>query len=194
MRKTLIALFAVPALAGFAFAAPAVANTIATQAVTVTIPVYLNMAATIAATEFNFTANGLTTATNGLLPANLTNYTAQIEASTASVKYGPTTPGKSTVNVKSNSKKYSLTANMSVVTGTAAVSADFLIATVSGPTAASYLPFNSPIALMTVTDSKSWSGLVDVYFGLNIPVDTTYDFATMTNPTTWTLTYTLAQP
>ena len=197
MRKTLIALFAVPALAGFAFAAsPPI---FVTQAVSITVPMYLAMSTLVLpAVSFNFTDATDALATRfGLTPATLANYQIAV-AGGADATCGPTNGTKTTLSVKTNSKKYTLTATLSTAPaagGPAAV--DFLVYAGAAPSDSTpYAPIGTGKQLTSTTSNGSWSTAADIYIGLIMRANATYNFDTSGTaiPYDAILTYTVTQP
>ena len=180
MRKTLIALFAVPALAGFAFAA---GNGSATQIVIVSIPYYLNLSSTVIASTFNFNDAGTTDVANALTIANGKNYGLWIEGSMPlDTLFAPSDGGKTTVSVKTNAKGYMLTVQVTAMSANSVTAITDLKA-YSGalvPNASTqYASFNTTaISMLNKANQSNWTDSADLYLGLLMKSNATFDFQT----------------
>ena len=192
MRKTLIALFAVPALAGFAFAA-----NLPTQAVSVTIPAYLSLAITEnAALTFDFnSAKANFIPYDSLSIANLLAYQALIDSTTpaATTYFAPTdataTTAPTTVSIHANAGKYNLTATYN---GSGEATGDL---EVRGGAFSTYTKLTPTSAtLYTTSANAKWANPIDMYFKLGLNSDKSFDFSAVPFiTTTATITYTLAK-
>ena len=190
MRKTLIALFAVPALAGFAFAAPPPILTSIPQTIGISIPMYLALSTTTASpsdvnslsgVNFNFADTTDTLATRyNLIPATLANYQTAV-ASGVDVIFGPTSGVPTSLSVTTNSKIYTLTATLLTdPSPDSPATADFLVGFLpQGSTGAvSYSSIGASYNLKAEKLNSKWNTAIDIYLGLIMRANATYNFDT----------------
>ena len=192
MRKTLIALFAVPALAGFAFAAnPAPAD----QIVSVTIPSYLSLGVVTPATlSFDFSGSATGTAYDSLKQAGSSAYTAMVDAVTTGTTYfAPSTAvstiAPTTLTMHANVLKYNLTVSYVTNLGTAA---DILQARGGLLTPYTTLSTTS-MPLVSTANNTNWLNTISLYFQLGIPANQIFDISTAPSLSSGTITYSLTK-
>ena len=193
MRKTLIALFAVPALAGFAFAAaPNTVTATATQTVTVKMAPYISLTlAPSTAIDFDFVSGAAGNAYDSLSVASLANFKTWSDGSdgTSSKDFAPTGAtalAPLLVTIKGNTKTWNLVVTAAVGTlGVTAVNTlrdGLQIQLVRGTTTVPYAnPISAPTTLTVSAANRDKvhnpaTDVVSVFYKLNLSPTAVYDF------------------